>query len=391
MSNLKRIGIYLGSAPERGGAFRYNYTLLNALLSISKDHFEIIAFYEQNHWEKYLPKDSVQFKKRKIKISFYSKVSSKIYRIMKLPTWLWRSLIVRMTPIYYKFKEPKCDLWIFPSQEHWSFHLPFPSVAVVHDLMHLYEPFPEVVADGEFSRREHLYKQVSKYSSAILVDSEVGKQHVLESYKEARENTIFPLPFIAPISTIEEKEEEYPNLPEKYFFYPAQFWQHKNHKNLILALKKICQEHPEVKLLLVGSKRNGYQETLQLVQDEQLDKNVLFEGYVEDRYIPSLYKNAFALIMPTFFGPTNIPPLEAFKYGCPVAISNTYGMPEQAAGAALLFDPANVEEIYLAMKQLLTDDRSRLSFIEKGKRHHLNWQEEQFTERFKQIITTLGL
>ena len=50
----------------------------------------------------------------------------------------------------------------------------------------------------------------------------------------------------------------------------------------------------------------------------------------------SFYKYAVALVMPTFFGPTNIPPLEAFALGCPVITSNIYGIPEQVGDAALL-------------------------------------------------------
>ena len=32
----------------------------------------------------------------------------------------------------------------------------------------------------------------------------------------------------------------------------------------------------------------------------------------------SLYLNAIALVMPSYFGPTNMPPYEAFKLGTPV-------------------------------------------------------------------------
>jgi len=50
------------------------------------------------------------------------------------------------------------------------------------------------------------------------------------------------------------------------------------------------------------------------------------------------------MIMPTFFGPTNIPPLEAIAVGCPVAVSNIYGMPHQLGDAALYFNPTRVEK-----------------------------------------------
>lgn len=41
-----------------------------------------------------------------------------------------------------------------------------------------------------------------------------------------------------------------------------------------------------------------------------------------------LYQKAWAMIMPSYFVPTNIPPLEAMALGCPVAVLNRYAMPE---------------------------------------------------------------
>ena len=41
-------------------------------------------------------------------------------------------------------------------------------------------------------------------------------------------------------------------------------------------------------------------------------------GFVEDKDLVVLYKNALALVMPSYFGTVNIPPLDAFKLSCPV-------------------------------------------------------------------------
>ena len=82
--------------------------------------------------------------------------------------------------------------------------------------------------------------------------------------------------------------------------------------------------------------------------------------------MPEFYRRARAMVMPTFFGPTNIPPLEAFALGCPVAVSNIYGIPEQVGDAALLFDPNSVEEIADCIERLWQDDALCASLISKG-------------------------
>jgi glycosyltransferase involved in cell wall biosynthesis len=60
-------------------------------------------------------------------------------------------------------------------------------------------------------------------------------------------------------------------------------------------------------------------------------------------------------VMPTFFGPTNIPVLEAWAFGCPVLTSDIRGIREQVGDAALLADPTSVEAIADGIHQLWTD------------------------------------
>ena len=54
---------------------------------------------------------------------------------------------------------------------------------------------------------------------------------------------------------------------------------------------------------------------------------------------------AHARIYPTFFGPTNPPP-GGVCIGCPVAVSDIYGMREQVGDAALLFDQRSVDGVH---------------------------------------------
>ncbi len=52
----------------------------------------------------------------------------------------------------------------------------------------------------------------------------------------------------------------------------------------------------------------------------------------------------------TFFGPENLPPLEAFALKCPVIASNVSGSEEQLGDAAILVNPVNPEEIAQAIQ-----------------------------------------
>jgi len=107
---------------------------------------------------------------------------------------------------------------------------------------------------------------------------------------------------------------------------------------------------------------------------------------VDDREMAAFYRLARALVMPTYFGPTNIPQLEAFALGCPVATSRIYAIPEQVGDAALLFDPSSVDEIHECLVRLWDDDALCEDLAARGHARAEAWGPQQFRERLRQII-----
>jgi glycosyltransferase involved in cell wall biosynthesis len=200
------------------------------------------------------------------------------------------------------------------------------------------------------------------------------------------------LPYIPPRYIYEPSsgkiDSEY-DLPQKFFFYPAQFWKHKNHPLLIEALGRVRDRHPDAALVLAGTKRNGYDAAVAAVERFGLSHNVIFLGYVPDADMTQLYRRARALIMPTLFGPTNIPQLEAFATGCPVAAGNIYAVPDQVGDAALLFDPRSLAEVTDAMLRLWEDDELCHALSERGRRRAEAWGPPQFADRLRGIVDSL--
>ena len=60
---------------------------------------------------------------------------------------------------------------------------------------------------------------------------------------------------------------------------------------------------------------------------------------------------SLALVMPTYLGPTNIPPLEAFVYDTPVCYSDTPFFREQLDDAVFFMD---LNDPHSLIKNLLT-------------------------------------
>jgi len=389
---VKKIGLFLGSTSASGGTFQYNLTVLEAVTALPEDEYEAVIAYSSECWKPILERFEAGV--IRIKKTFFNRASAEAWSKLHLPLSIWRKIAPYFHPATKKFLNQRCDLWIFPSQDSWSFWIPVPAMAAIHDLMHRYESrFPEVSAHGEYRRRETHYKRMCDWVQAILVDSEVGRQHVMDSYGYNAER-IFVLPFMAPkyiYSTHNPPgfDNRY-HLPPKFFFYPAHFWEHKNHVGLIRATNIARRSAPDIKLVFAGGIKNGYESSRRLVSELNLEGHILFVGYVPDDDMPEVYRRARALIMPTYFGPTNIPPLEAFVTGCPVAASNIYGMPEQLGDAALLFGPSSDNEIAQAMLKLWTDDKLCKTLAAKGLERAKNWNQAHFNLRLLAILNSLN-
>ena len=180
------------------------------------------------------------------------------------------------------------------------------------------------------------------------------------------------------------------NLPDKFLFYPAQFWAHKNHRALISAIYQLVQDGIEVHLVLTGGCAHEYQNLVDFVNELKLSKNILFLGFVSDLELSYLYRAARGMIMPTYFGPTNIPPLEANQYGCPVAVSDIYAMPEQLGEGALYFDQRSEKSIAEAIKKLWTDDALCEQLVYSGYKNSKLWNSEHFRDHLEEIINSLS-
>jgi glycosyltransferase involved in cell wall biosynthesis len=259
--------------------------------------------------------------------------------------------------------------------------------------MHRYEHrFPELSANGQYQWREKFYANVCRLSTGILVDSTIGKKHVVESYATDPQK-IHLLPFIPPkyvysdfiVSNFNERYK----LPPKFIFYPAHFWEHKNHANLLRAASIIKTKLPNIHLVFVGSKKNSYDRIIDMIHELGLRGSVDIFEYVSNEDLIEFYRHATALVMPTFLGPTNIPPLEAFVLGCPVAVSNNYGMPEQVGDAGLLCDPNNIHEIANVIEILWTDHKKREKLITRGFAKSKEWDRQKFNLRLKSIVNTV--
>lgn len=387
---MKKIGLLLTANSSGGGVFQYSMSILSALLALPRDEYTILVAYRDQTWERLLPSDV-----ERLPLRFGHTVASvaALWSLFRLSHQLWLRWGATFFSVIRNVVELDCDLWIFPRQDIWSSRFPVPGLAAIHDLMHRYEPqFPEVAGFGRRYYREGHLRDLCRHSAGILVDSGVGKQQVLDSY-DPDPAKVFVLPYVPPSYIFESPaprdfDAKY-CLPAKFLFYPAEFWPHKNHIRLINAVAKAIAMGIDVRLVLSGGLKKGHSRVRSYAEELGIPDHVQFVGYVPETDIVEFYRRARALFFPTFFGPTNIPPLEAFALGCPVAASGIYGMPEQVGDAALLFDPRSEQEMTECMIRLWEDDELCRRLGSQGRQRARLWGPAGFVTALHQLVEQL--
>ncbi|MDH3233119.1 MAG: glycosyltransferase family 4 protein [Alphaproteobacteria bacterium] len=251
--------------------------------------------------------------------------------------------------------------------------------------------FPEVRTGRIFERRETLYYGALPRATATIVDSQLGRENALRRYGlDADRVVVRPFSPSASIDTDRNSAVDQIDIKAKYglsgdyVVYPAQFWPHKNHVYLLRGLAELERRHGlKLHAIMSGSDKGNLAHVTQTAQDLGLSDRVHFPGFVSSEELSCLYRQALALVMPTYFGPTNIPPLEAFAFGTPVIYSNLPGLKEQTGEAALLAeldDPGSLAE---HLQSLAAQPELRDKLAQAGRRQleHLAAQSGDWLEK----------
>lgn len=386
-----KVGIYFNARRQQGGLYQYALTLVDCLCRYAPEFDyrlyhatleELPLCVSEENWRRVNLSDSA------IKIRLLAEAV--LLGAARLGIRIPFSLI----PEFAEIRNDRPDVMIYVKPGVHPFQWKHKAIFPIHDLQHRLQPeFPEVSENGEYRRREYVYARSIPRASAILTNSEIGKEDVINCYG-ADEEKIFPVPYIAPTFRSAQTATDFLDyvrrkysLPSRYLFYPAAFWGHKNHARLIRALAVLATEkNVRIPLVLAGSKRADYDKLASLVHSLGLSASVHFLGYVPDEDMAALYRQALALVMPTFFGPTNIPVLEAWMAECAVITSDLRGIREQVGDAGLLVDPRSEYSIANAIWTLYESPERRKELIERGKSRALQWTPQKFAQRLADVI-----
>ncbi len=139
-----------------------------------------------------------------------------------------------------------------------------------------------------------------------------------------------------------------------FIFFMGTVEPRKNVPGLIRAFDALSDKHPDLSLVIGGAPGWGETQVEAATSQARHPERIHRIGYVPERQVPILLRQAAAVAYPSFEEGFGLPVLEALACGAPTVTSRGTAMEEASDGAARLVAPGNTSELAQAIDDLLT-------------------------------------
>ncbi|WML92020.1 glycosyltransferase family 1 protein [Thiothrix lacustris] len=379
----KKIGILTFYPMHGGGIFQYIQSMVDALAADKGSTYIIFADENDNRFDGY------GLEVRKLVPSNRSGMNQVI---------IFSQLLLGLRQPFFLRKDEldayaDIDLFMSPATSVYPhLFLKKPFVFTLHDMQEKY--YPHAFTRTERFKRELRNRALTKSAKAVICESNYVKQDIMNFVgADGKKISIIQSPPPDFLLRYEAKPENFAavrlkyNLPERYVFYPAQCWFHKNHIKLVDAFNTIVNETDEdVSLILSGSQQDNYPKLMARIKELGLENRIKHLGYIDYEDIPYLYKMAQMLVMPTLFESVSIPIYEAFALGVPVCCSNVVALPEQVGDAALIFNPNDSADMAEKIVTLLRDKPLATALAARGRQRVRSFDHKEYATKILSVI-----
>ena len=389
----ERIAIFIDTKDNSGGAYQESLYLIENIEKFSKNELHIIIIStSQNLVE--------TFHKKNFETHYFSMNAFERY-VGFLRNY---GSFVRRFKKYFFFKnkfenflkKKNFDIVYFTNPSPYSLYLEDTDfIITVPDVSHREEiEFPEW-AKSDFERKDEILRKSTIKAVAVITNAEIIKERISLFYSVLKERIYVisqqPSPSVSKFNKIDktllEKFEKLYPLPQKYIFYPAMYLPHKNHKYVIDTIKILKSEY-KINLCAVfcGSDKGYLKKIIKYVREQKQSENIIFLDFIDSEYLPYLYLNSLALTMPTYSGPTNMPPWEAFKMGIPVLYSDIHNIKEVYKDAVYYIDPLDPHSMAKGIMEIINNKNLKDKLTDNGKKLLNSINVDKEFEQFCKII-----
>lgn len=256
-----------------------------------------------------------------------------------------------------------------------------PFLIDIHDM--IYEIFPDLFSKSD--KAPNWKKRISLSCDKIIAKSENTKQDIMKFFN-LPESMISVIYHGAPDDAT---NYDFPPPAEKYLLYIGNRQLiYKNFTFFIRSVARLFREDRKLYMVCAGG-GDFSQNELDLFKELGIEKKVIYQA-IEGNNLFSLYHYADAFVFPSLYEGFGMPVLEAFKYECPIVLSNSSSFPEIARDAALYFDPEEECDILDNVREVLYNSTLKNELRIRGTKrvNEFSWDKtaEQTKAVYKEVL-----
>jgi len=282
------------------------------------------------------------------------------------------------------------DVFFLPNIAFGSFSSKTKIVLTIHDLS-----FERYAENFSWKRRFwHIFinpKKICQRVNQLIAVSESSKSDLESVYRIPAEKITCVYSGISQIfkqvnrndPNLIKVKENY-NLPYKFILYLGTFEPRKNIIGIIKAFNHLRQkakannqiEMGKMNLVLAGYSGWLCDEIFKEIKNSPFSNDIFYLKSVPNKDKVYIYNLSSLFVYPSFFEGFGFPPLEAMSCEIPIISSNNSSLGEIINSGGILIDPDRKDEIYQAMKQILSSKKLQEKLKEEGIKQAANfyWQ-----------------
>lgn len=322
-----------------------------------------------------------------------------------LPLWKRDDLIRKVwwekVLLPKKIKEDKCDVFLSLYQCPTKLDKRVKHIMLVHDIIP--ELFPEYLDNSRKRKYWNLTKEAIRQAEKIIAISSRTEKDLMQHLKiDPKKITVNHVD----VDEIYKKNATVSrglSVLKKYKLKPGYIYSgggleiRKNIERLIVAYKMLLESNKRSHLiqdfppLVISGKLMPNLAPLvldakKLVKKLNLTKEVKLLDFVPQNSLPFLYKNASVFVFPSLYEGFGLPVLEAMNVGTPTIVSKKASLPEIGRDAVLYFDPENVQDMAMVLKNILSNKNIRTELKQRGKDRAKMFNWKNFSNKLFGII-----
>jgi glycosyltransferase involved in cell wall biosynthesis len=155
---------------------------------------------------------------------------------------------------------------------------------------------------------------------------------------------------------------------KKIFLCLSAYYSHKNIEILIEVAQLLAQNNSNFLIIVTLPSNKNTNNLLLKIEELNLDRYIVNIGEVNSNYIPNLYKNVDALLLPTLLESFSGTYIEAMFAKIPIFTSNYDFAHEICGESAIYFDPLNEFDIFSKLHLIDNNDLVNYKISQYNKR-----------------------